>query len=60
MAGIPVGAILVHSKNLQSIRLELEKHFGKIRFRGVERQDDGRLLVHLPSSVAGTLELHEL
>jgi DNA (cytosine-5)-methyltransferase 1 len=60
MAGISVGAILVHSKNLQSIRLELEKHFGKIRFRGVERQDDGRLLVHLPSSVAGTLERHEL
>ena len=60
MAGIPVGAILVHPTHLQSIRLELEKRFGKIRFRGVERQDDGRLLVHLPPTVAGALERQEV
>lgn len=58
--GVPVGAILVHPKDLQPIRLVLERRFGKIRFRGVERREDGRLLVHLPPCVAAALNRKEL
>jgi len=58
--GVPVGAVLLNPKHFQPLRLTLEKNFGKIRFRGVERLADGRLLVHVPPSVAAALDRGEL
>ena len=55
-----MGALLLFPKNFQPVRLFLEEQFGKIRFRGVHRQEDGRLLVHLPPCVAASLNRGEV
>lgn len=61
--GIPVGAVRLKAENLQPFRTLLERTFGPIRFRGVDRivsdddnnNDDDLLLVHLPTRVAAAL-----
>lgn len=58
--GVPVGAILVYPRDLQPLRIYLQEKFGKFKFRGVEKRKDGRLLVHLPPTLAGALDREEL
>jgi DNA (cytosine-5)-methyltransferase 1 len=59
--GIPVGAVRLQAEHLQPFRTLLERTYGPIRFRGVDRivsdddHDDNQLLVHLPPRVVAAL-----